>query len=348
MARPRVTVLGSLNTDISVPVPHLPGPGETVLAAAAASIGTGGKGANQAVAAARLGASTRMVGCCGGDEFGGSLRAALVAEGIDVTGLRSVPGATSGLALITVDPAGENVIAVAPGANGLAGEEEVAAAFSAPCDVLVLSAEIPVAVLAAALRRANAGGWKGGGGAVARGGEGRVRTVLNLAPVPEGAGRLLAGQPDWLVVNAHEAGILLGAEAADAAQAQAMAVRLAAGETGPGAGAAPLADPGSGAGPGGRHAVITLGGAGAVLAGPAVAAAIDGFRVRAVDTVGAGDAFVGALAVALASGLDPAEAVRAACAAGATATTRRGAQDGLPRPASVLAATGFRWPEVSD
>jgi ribokinase len=363
MARPRVTVLGSLNTDISVPVPHLPGPGETVLAAAAASIGTGGKGANQAVAAARLGASTRMVGCCGDDEFGGRLRAALVAEGIDVTGLRSVPGATSGLALITVDPAGENVIAVAPGANGLAGEEEVAAAFSAPCDVLVLSAEIPVAVLAAALRRANAGGWKGEGGAVARGGERRawkggggaaaqserrVRTVLNLAPVPEGAGRLLAGQPDWLVVNAHEAGILLGAEAADAAQAQAMAVRLAAGETGPGAGAASLADPGSGAGPGGRHAVITLGGAGAVLAGPAVAAAIDGFSVPAVDTVGAGDAFVGALAVALASGLDPAEAVRAACAAGATATTRRGAQDGLPRPAGVLAATGFRWPEISD
>src|SRR5215471_1013436 len=172
--RPRVTVLGSLNTDISLPVPRLPGPGETVLAAAAASIGTGGKGANQAVAAARLGAAARMVGCCGADEFGSRLRAALAAEGIDVTGLRTVTGAASGLALITVDPAGENVIAVAPGANGLAGEEEVAAAFSAPCDVLVLSAEIPVPVLAAALRRANAGGWKGGGGAVARGGEKRA------------------------------------------------------------------------------------------------------------------------------------------------------------------------------
>ena len=99
MAGPRVTVLGSLNTDISVPVPHLPGPGETVLAAAAASIGTGGKGANQAVAAARLGAATRMVGCCGDDEFGGSLRGALAAEGIDVAGLRTAPGAASGLAL---------------------------------------------------------------------------------------------------------------------------------------------------------------------------------------------------------------------------------------------------------
>ena len=149
MAGPRVTVLGSLNTDISVPVPHLPGPGETVLAAAAASIGTGGKGANQAVAAARLGAATRMVGCRGDDEFGGRLRDALAAEGIDVAGLRTVPGAASGLALITVDPAGENVIAVAPGANGLASEAEVAAAFSAPCDVLVLSAEIPVPVLEA-------------------------------------------------------------------------------------------------------------------------------------------------------------------------------------------------------
>src|SRR5215469_3515540 len=150
MARPRVTVLGSLNTDISVPVPHLPGPGETVLAAAAASIGAGGKGANQAVAAARLGAATAMVGCCGEDEFGARLRAALTAEGIDVTGLRAVTGAASGLALITVDPAGENAIAVAPGATGLAGDAELAAAFGAPCDVLVLSAEIPAALLAAA------------------------------------------------------------------------------------------------------------------------------------------------------------------------------------------------------
>jgi ribokinase len=308
--RPRVTVLGSLNTDISLPVPHLPGPGETVLAASAASIGTGGKGANQAVAAARLGASVRMVGCCGADEFGGRLRAALAAEEVDVTSLRAVTGVASGLALITVDPAGENMIAVAPGANGLAGEAEVAAAFSAPCDVLVLSAEIPVAALAAALRQAAAGG---------------VPTVLNLAPVPAGADALLAGRPGWLVVNAHEAAALLGHEAGDEAQARAMAARLA-GDAG--------------------HAVITLGAAGAVLAGPAGTAAVPGFHVPVVDTVGAGDAFVGALAVALAAGLDPAGAVRAACAAGAAATTRRGAQDGLPRPADVLAATGFHWSEI--
>jgi ribokinase len=99
----------------------------------------------------------------------------------------------------------------------------------------------------------------------------------------------------------------------------------------------------AGAGP----VVITLGAAGAVLAGPAGTTAIPGFGVPVVDTVGAGDAFVGALAVALAVGLHPAGAVRAACAAGAAATTRRGAQEGLPRPSDVLAATGFRWPQTT-
>ena len=193
--RPAVTVLGSLNTDISLLVPHLPEPGETVLASAAAIFGAGGKGANQAVAAARLGAAVSMVGCCGDDEFGARLRAGLAAEGVGVTGLRAVPGVASGLALITVDPAGENSIAVAAGANGLAGGAEVAAAFAQPCDVLVLSAEIPAGVLGAALRRARAAG---------------VATVLNLAPVPEGAAGLLAERPDWLVVNAQEAAALAG------------------------------------------------------------------------------------------------------------------------------------------
>ena len=315
--RPRVTVLGSLNTDISLPVPHLPAPGETVLGAAAATFGAGGKGANQAVAAARLGGAVRMAGCLGDDEFGARLRAGLAAEGIDVTGLRAIPGAASGLALITVDPAGENSIAVAPGANGLAGEAEVAAAFAQPCDVLVLSAEIPAPALTTALRRARAD---------------RVRTVLNLAPGPREAAALLAEGPGWLVVNAQEAAAVGGQPADDVpdgpARAQAVAARLAAGPTG-------------------GQVVVTLGAAGAVLAGPSGTAAVPGFAVTAVDTVGAGDAFVGALAVALASGLDPPAAVTAACAAGAAAATRRGAQESLPRPADVLAATGFSWPAAS-
>jgi ribokinase len=343
--RPRVTVLGSLNTDISLPVPHLPGPGETVLAAGSATFGAGGKGANQAVAAARLGASVQMAGCCGDDEFGARLRAGLTAEGIGVAGLRALPGVASGLALITVDPAGENSIAVAAGANGLAGDAEVAAAFAQPCDVLVMSAEIPAAVLGAALRRARAEG---------------VRTVLNLAPVPEGADGLLAECPDWLVVNAQEAAALTGRPAhgvpgqarvggaGDAAGVPAESAgapgKDAAGAPGNDAAGAQAVAAALAGGPGGGHVVVTLGAAGAVLAGPWGTAAVPGFRVSAVDTVAAGDAFVGALAVALASGLAPAKAVTAACAAGAAAATRRGAQAALPRPADVLAATGFTWP----
>jgi len=330
--RPAVTVLGSLNTDISLLVPHLPGPGETVLASGGATFGAGGKGANQAVAAARLGAAVSMVGCCGDDEFGARLRAGLAAEGVGVTGLRAVPGVASGLALITVDPAGENSIAVAAGANGLAGDAEVRAAFAQPCDVLVLSAEIPVPVLGAALRRARAGG---------------VRTVLNLAPVPEGAAGLLAECPGWLVVNAQEAAALAGLGWKGGGGADARGGGQGEPDGSPPQNEAALgrdAAAGLAAGLGGGHVVVTLGAAGAALAGPAGTVMVPGFPVTAVDTVGAGDAFVGALAVALASGLGPAGAVTAACAAGAAAATRRGAQAALPRPADVLAATGFAWP----
>src|SRR5215470_9320029 len=192
---PRVTVVGSLNTDISLAVPHLPGPGETVLSAAGAVVGAGGKGANQAVAAARLGAAVRMVGCCGDDEFGAQLRAGLAAEGVDAGAVRVIAGAASGVALITVDAAGENAIAVAAGANGLGGEEEVAAAFAAPCDAVVASAEIPPGVLAGVLGRAREAG---------------ATCVLNLAPAPDGAAGLLAGGVDWLVVNEQETAAVLG------------------------------------------------------------------------------------------------------------------------------------------
>ena len=176
---PRVTVLGSLNMDISVSVPRLAGPGETVLGSAA-RLQPGGKGANQALAAARLAASVRMVGCCGADDFGIACRAALRDGGVDVSGIRVVGGASTGLALISVDQAGENSIIVAPGANALAGPPEVTAALAAPGDALLLSAEIPVAVLAGAAGRARAAG---------------MLTVLNLAPVPPGPAR--CSPPGW-------------------------------------------------------------------------------------------------------------------------------------------------------
>jgi ribokinase len=313
--RPRVTVLGSLNMDISVTVPRLPVPGATVLGSAA-RFTPGGKGANQAVAAARLGAGVRMAGCVGDDDFGRQLLAALRAEGVDAGHVRTVAGVPTGLAMISVDAAGENVITVAPGANHEVGAGEVAAAAGRPGDVLVICAEIPVPAIKAAIKAARARG---------------ARCVLNLAPAPPEAAAIVAGGVDWLVVNETEAAAVLG--------------RRVDGLKDAGEAATGLLEAGA------RHAVVTAGAHGAALAlgretadTADTAETVEAFRVEAVDTVGAGDTFVGALAVALAAGIPAAEAVRAAAAAAATAATRPGAQAGMPRPADVLAATGMSWP----
>jgi ribokinase len=322
----RLTVLGSLNMDISVTVPSLPGPGATVLGSAAAFV-PGGKGANQAVAAARLGAGSgirvRMAGCVGDDDFGRTLRAALTADGIDDRAVRAVPGAPTGIAMITVDRRGENTITVAPGANREVGAPEIAeiernaAAGEAP-SVLVISAEIPVPAIRAALAVSAAGS---------------PPVVLNLAPAPprEEAASLLRSRPDWLVVNESEAAAVLGRPVSGLAEAARAAADLVAA--------------------GARNAVVTAGAAGAAYNcapvngnGQVLAGTIPGFPVRAVDTVGAGDTFVGALAVALAAGILPEEAVTAASAAGATAATRPGTQAGMPRPADIYAVTGYQWP----
>jgi ribokinase len=176
----RLVVLGSLNMDISVTVRALPAPGATVMGGSA-DVAPGGKGANQAVAAARLGAGTgltvAMAGCVGDDHFGRTLRAALTAEDINDRALRTVPGAPTGIAMITVDQAGENMITVAPGANRDVGPDDAAATRDAA--VAVISAEIPVPAILAAL---------GTCGAPAAGGDAASRsvplTVLNLAPAP--------------------------------------------------------------------------------------------------------------------------------------------------------------------
>ena len=313
MATPRVSVLGSINMDISVTVAQLPGPGATVLGSAA-RFAPGGKGGNQAVAAARLGAQVRMAGCVGDDDAGGRLTGTLGAEAVDVTAVRVVPGVASGLALITVGAEGENTITVAPGANESVSELEVAAAFGWPADVLVVSAEIPVPAIAAALARARAA---------------HVACLLNLAPVPPGAASLLSspvGGADWLVVNESEASAVLGLPVAGLAGARAAAIALT-----------DLA----------VHAVVTAGAEGAAFAGPDGHDAVPGFPVHAVDSVGAGDTFAGALAVALGLGVPAAAAVRAACAAAAVATTVRGTQDAMPRPGDVQTITGVTWPPVA-
>jgi ribokinase len=314
----RLTVLGSLNIDISVTVPALPGPGATVLGGAAA-IAPGGKGANQAVAAARLGADSgirvRMVGCVGDDDFGRTLRETLTSEGIDDRAVRTVPGAPTGIAMITVDESGENMITVAPGANHEVGAPEIAAlsqpAVAGQTRVLVISAEVPVPAILAALGTASA-----------------PLTVLNLAPAPPGeaAAAILKARPDWLVVNESEAAAVLGRPVGGLADA----ARAAAGLVAAGA----------------RNAVVTAGAAGAAYQceDRASSRTVPAFPVRAVDTVGAGDTFVGALAIALAGGIAPGEAVTAAAAAGATAAARPGTQPGMPRPVDVRAVTGFAWP----
>jgi ribokinase len=305
--RPKVTVLGSLNMDISVTVPRLPGPGATVLGSAA-QFTPGGKGANQAVAAARLGADVRMVGCVGDDDFGRQLLAALRVEVIDADAVRTVTSVPTGLAMIAVDEAGENLIIVAPGANHQVGPADVARTATNDGGILVISAEIPASAITRALTRPGP-------------------KILNLAPAPDNAAELVAAvgeHLDWLVVNESEAAAVLGRPVRGLASARKAATELTA--QGP------------------RHAVVTAGAHGAALTGPDGAHTIEGFKVNAVDTVGAGDTFVGALAVALAAGVPPLEATRAAAAAGATAVTRHGAQTAMPRPADILAATGVTWP----
>ena len=331
----RLVILGSLNMDISVNVPELPGPGATVLGSGAA-FAAGGKGANQAVAAARLGAGTgtdadadngadtgarsrggltvAMVGCLGDDDFGRALRAALTAEGVDDRAVRTVPGAPTGIAMITVDQAGENMITVAPGANRAVSPDDAAAA-ARDATVLVISAEIPVPSILAALA---------GSGAPASAGGTRPLTVLNLAPAPPEAARVVAAGPDWLVVNQSEAAAVLGRPVSGLADAARAAAELVA----------------AGAG----NAVVTAGSAGAAYRCGPSGGTVPAFPVQAVDTVGAGDTFVGALAVALAAGIPPRDAVTAAAAAGAAAAAQPGTQPGMPRPADIRARTGYVWP----
>ncbi len=294
----RVVVVGSANVDLTVRVPNLPRPGETV-AGDDVTRAIGGKGANQAVAAARLGAHAALVGAVGDDADGAELHRGLAAAGLDLSHLRVLPGVPTGVALIQVRPDGENMITLSPGANGRVTPEAVEAATGllAGAGAVLLQLEVPLPVVAAAARA--------GGGAV---------VVLNAAPLPAAPAVLADLLPlvDVLVVNQLEAlGIAaaLGREVAGPPEVHdwpAVAQRL------------------RGTGPG--MVVVTLGPDGAALATADGEHAVPSYSVEVVDAVGAGDAFCAQLAVGLASGLPPLDAVRRACAAGALATTGAGAQ----------------------
>ena len=293
---PSVAVVGSLNLDLVVPVPHHPRPGETVLGSDHFS-NPGGKGANQAVAAARLGRRVAMVGCVGGDDAGTDLRASLAAEGVDVDRVVALDDAPTGIALISVDEAGENTIIVSPGANARVDVEAVEGAMDilGSAAVTLLQLEIPVETVAAAADSS--------GGAV----------VLNPAPGRPLPGGLLA-QVDVLVPNLGELGVLSGGEAPDDLDA---AASVASDIDGPDA------------------VVVTLGPEGALVVTRDGSLHVPGVEVKVVDTTAAGDSFCGALADALVRGLELEHAVRWAVTAAALTVTKKGAQQSLPTRAEV-------------
>lgn len=291
-----IVVLGSLNVDLVVTVPRLPRAGETLIGDRLRTF-PGGKGANQAVAAARLGGEVAMVGRVGSDAFAEPLVRNLGSNGVDASGVERDQSEPTGAALIMVEEGGQNIIAVAPGANRAVGELEVdrAVARLQPGDWLVMQLEVPVVAVRAAAERARAAG---------------ARILLNAAPGrPLDPG--LLSQLDVLVVNAGEAATL-----ADAVSDIGRSPR-AAGQALRAQGAGVVA--------------VTLGAEGALLCDQHGQRHINPYQVQAVDTTGAGDAFIGALAVALAAGFAPEPAVRFANAAGAAAATSLGAQEALPR-----------------
>jgi ribokinase len=302
MSNTPICVVGSLNMDLVAHTATLPLPGQTVLGT---GFGTypGGKGANQAVAAARCGAQVALVGCIGDDGFGAILRDGLQAEGIDLTHLHTRNNTRSGVAQIAVDQSGENTIIVVPGANATLGVAEIEQAAPAirAARVLVLQLEVPMASVRAAAQIAHTSG---------------TLVVLNPAPAQLLNAELLA-LCDVVVPNATEAALLSGIPVGN----QADAAR---------AGAAVLAQ-------GASAVIVTLGSRGALLVHAEGTQAIPALPVQAVDTTAAGDAYVGALAVALGSGQSLPTAAAWAAAAGALATTRQGAQPSLPHRAAIAA-----------
>ncbi|MFG2191722.1 ribokinase [Streptomyces sp. NPDC048639] len=297
-------VVGSANADLVVRVDHRPAAGETVLGSDLA-VHPGGKGANQAVAAARLGARTALLARVGEDVHGRLLLESLRAAGVDTAAVM-IGGAPTGVALITVDPAGDNSIVVSPGANAaLAAADVTDPVRLRAAAVVSLQLEIPLETVTATVRAAVAAG---------------SRVVLNPSPpAPLPADVLAACDP--LVVNEHEARVLLaGRPEADSREPESWASGLTA--LGP------------------RSVVVTLGADGALVAhGDGSSVRVPSPPVEAVDTTGAGDAFTGALAWRLGSGEDLETAVRFAVRVGAAAVMRAGAQESFPTADEVPAAS---------
>jgi ribokinase len=299
---PRICVVGSANIDLTFRAPRLPRPGET-LAGTAWQLGFGGKGANQAVTAARLGARVAMVAKIGRDAFGEQALQNLQAQGIDVTHVTVADGRCTGAASITVDDEARNAILVLPGANLALTPEDTrrAAALVRSAAMVLCQLEIPVETTLQAMRTAKEAG---------------VPTILNpapAAPLPDELLRLT----DWCIPNETEIELLTGMPAASWQQAEEAARRLM--RRGPSA------------------VIVTLGDRGALLVDTQGTFQAPGVRVHALDTSGAGDAFIGGLAVFLAEGVPLREAMGRANRVAARSVTRMGTQTSFPTRAEFQA-----------
>ena len=292
----RIVIVGSCNTDLVIKVPRLPRPGETVTKGVFFQA-RGGKGGNQAVAAARAGGEVALIACLGLDALGGEALAGFLEEGIDTSLVRRTGALPSGVALIVVDAAAQNAIAVAEGANGLLSAADLRACASviAGARVAVAQLEIPLDAVTEAIRLAHASG---------------VLTILNPAPASPLPDELLR-QVSVITPNASETEVLTGIAPTDDEALERAARALLA--RGPGA------------------VLITLGAGGVFVATRDGRERIPGWQVTAEDTTGAGDVFTGALAVALSERRPLADAARFANAAAAISVTRRGAQPSAPR-----------------
>lgn len=287
---------GSLNMDLVCQAPRLPTPGETLLGQQFTTV-PGGKGANQAVAVARLGVPATMVGRVGNDGFGHSLINSLNAAGVASEAIGVDTKAPTGVALIVVDNGGQNQIVVVPGANGQVGDREVQGLGDRlrSRDGLLLQLEVPMAAVQRAAQVAQAKG---------------ATVILDPAPAPDDLPEALLVAVDWLTPNQGEASQLVGFAVTDVASAWAAAQALR--QRGP------------------RYVIVKLGPGGAVVATPTGGFHQPAVAVHAVDTVAAGDAFNGGLATGLDAGMPPEQAVQWATAVAAYAVTQRGAQRSMP------------------